>query len=62
MTTLEKQKLIGKPARLNAGTVDETKVTISDVRNAFGRLDALVVNPLNWKTCWRALDGVKLET
>ena len=52
--------MIGRSAKLNHGTVEETRVVIEDVKQAYGVTRALVKNG-NGKTAWRNLDTLKME-
>jgi hypothetical protein len=61
MTTIESQKLIGSTALLYAGAVEETLVTITDFKLAYGVARALVKNERNGKTAWRNLDTLKIN-
>ncbi len=59
MTHQEKQALIGKYATIHTGTVDEVKISITDVKEAYGNTRVFVYNP-NGKGAWRNLDTLKL--
>ena len=52
MSTQEKLNYIGKKYALNRGSLDETHVTIMDIRTVYGRTDALVKNK-NGMQGWR---------
>ena len=62
MTTNETKSLIGSKRLLHAGNVEETSVTIRDVKASYGVVRALVENDLNKKTAWKNLDTLKLAT
>ena len=57
MSTQEKLTYIGKRYALNRGSLDETHVTIVDIRTVYGRTDALVRNDngvQGWRTFYTA--------
>jgi len=57
MNTQQKLAYIGKRYALNRGTIDETHVTIMDIRTVYGRTDALVKNDngmQGWRTFYAA--------
>ena len=47
MTQHEQNALVGKPASLNAGTIEECRVIVKRVGRVFGNMRALVRNANN---------------
>lgn len=61
MTANESKDIIGSTALLNAGSVEETRVTIKDFKQAYGCDRVLIENVLNKTTAWRNLSTLKIE-
>jgi hypothetical protein len=59
MTATETAQLINKPCLLHAGTVEEVRLTVTDVKSAYGVARCLVKNA-NGKTAWRNLNTLKI--
>jgi len=59
MTTQETSQLLNKPCLLHANTVEEVRLTITDVKSAYGVIRCLVKNA-NGKTDWRNFTTLKI--